>query len=143
MTATTPGQTTNYNLPTVQDENGDVGAALLALLKEGTLLIDAKIHANAQALLTKANKPTKETVTLAVASWQQLSTAVGNYKYKATATLQATIPTNCTIELINNNLASFAKYGFGIATIDGQVVTFYALDKPSDDVALIVEITEG
>lgn len=143
MTATTPGQTTNYNLPTVQDENGDAGAALLALLKEGTPRIDAKIHENAQALLTKANKPVNETITLAVASWQQLSTAVGNYKYKATATLQATIPTNCTIELINNNLASFAKYGFGIATIDGQVVTFYALDKPSDDVALIIEITEG
>lgn len=143
MTATTPGQTTNYNLPTVQDENGDTGAALLALLKEGTPLIDAKIHENAQALLTKANKPTKETITLAAASWQQLSTAVGNYKYNATATLQAIIPTNCTIELINNNLAIFAKYGFGIASIDEQVITFYALDKPSDDVALIVEITEG
>lgn len=143
MTATTPGQTTNYNLPTVQDKNGDAGAALLALLKEGTPRIDAKIHENAQALLTKANRPVKETMTLAAASWQQLSIAVGNYKYQANATLQTTIPTNGTIELINNNLASFAKYGFGIAAIDGQIATFYALDKPSDDVAVIVEITEG
>lgn len=143
MTATTPGQTTNYNLPTVQDENGDVGAALLALLKDGTRIIDEKLHNNAQSLLKKMNKPSKETVTLASDNWQNLSEAVGGYKYKTTATLQTTVLANGTIELINNDLALFAKYGFGIASLNEQALTFYALEKPSDNVALLVEITEG
>lgn len=141
--STTPGTTPNYSLPTVNDSSGDLGAAALALLKTGTPMIDTKLKEALDGVAAAQKKSTRETQSVA-AGWTQLVNAVENYKYSTSVTLSTTIDANkdIEIELINDNLPVFAKYGFGIAAVNGQVLTIYATDQPVAAVSLTFAITE-
>lgn len=85
---------------------------------------------------------TTESYTIAVASWTALA---GQYPfaYSATVTATYTIGNNTIVELINDQAALFANYGFAIGTVSGQTLTIYALDILVDPVTLKVTYKEG
>lgn len=85
---------------------------------------------------------TFETYTIPVADWAPLA---GQYPfaYSANATATYTIGSDTIVELINDQAALFANYGFAIGAVSGQTVTFYAIDSPVDPVTLKVNYKEG
>ncbi len=84
--------------------------------------------------------PTLEEQTIESTAWTSLSGQTP-YTYSATITLTATLDTNSIVELINNQPALFATYGFAIGNISGQVATIYSIGQPSDNVTLTVGVT--
>lgn len=84
--------------------------------------------------------PTLEEQTIESASWTSLSGQTP-YTYSATITLTTTLDTNSIVELINNQPALFATYGFAIGSISGQVATIYSIGQPSESVTLTLGVT--
>ena len=84
--------------------------------------------------------PTTEALTIENTSWTTLSDS-SPYTYNATVTLTTTIGTDSIVELINNQPALFATYGFAIGSISGQVATIYSIGQPSTSVTLTVGVT--
>ncbi len=141
---TAPKKTQNFGLPYVDSaELGDMGECMSALVvpDEGgdcaTAIIDRE-------LALRARKPTRKIVTIASTDWHSLGDEADEYKYFAIATLSMTFKSDSDyeIELINNNLTLFAKYGFGIAMIEGQSVTIYAVKQPNVSVNLMLSVLE-
>lgn len=77
-----------------------------------------------------------------VSEWERMvDETVEPYIYKAEVTASYLIGEDTQVELINNSAVLFAKYGFAIASAEGQTLTVYALDAPYDPVTLRVEYT--
>lgn len=81
----------------------------------------------------------QETLVIPDTSWQALSDS-DPFTYSATATATTTINTDSEVELINNQAVLFAKYGFSIAQVSEQTITFYVIDKPTSAVNLLIGV---
>lgn len=82
------------------------------------------------------NKPVYETKS--VLGW--VSAENGVFKYTCTITLETPFENSSLVELINDNAVLFAQYGFAIGNIDGQNLTIYAIEQPSQEVLLTFKV---
>lgn len=83
----------------------------------------------------------KEVISIAIADWVADST-IDPFTVKADKTLTTTINTNDEVSLVDVNVITQAETGLVIASISGQVITFYAMTIPEDVVSFNV-IVEG
>jgi hypothetical protein len=72
-----------------------------------------------------------------ISNWTTLSDAAP-YTYSTTITAIYTIGEDTEVELINDNAILFAKYGFAIASVNGQEITIYSVTQPSEDISLTI-----
>ena len=79
--------------------------------------------------------------TLTVSSWSALSGS-DPYDYQATVSVTTTIPTNGTVELVNDQAALFATHGFAIGAVDttNNTVTIYSIGEPTSSVSLNIKV---
>lgn len=84
---------------------------------------------------------TTETYTIQAGDWSEDGN-IEPFAQKATVTATHTIGSRTIAELYNDNATLFATYGFSIGSIEGQSVTFYALEAPEDSVILKVNYKE-
>ena len=140
----TPKKTQNFGLPYAENaESGDMGECMRALVVPddggdcATVVIDRELK-------RRVLKPTRETVSIPFNAWTSLGDDADEYKCAAIITLTTTLKadSNYEVELINDNLALFAKYGFGIASITEQQATIYAVKQPDANVSLVFSISE-
>lgn len=81
-----------------------------------------------------------ETFTIEPTDWADVSTSETYTKsYTAPITFDLTQKT-AIVELFNNNIQLFTKYGFGIEAVDttNNTITFWAVNQPEDTVVLTV-----
>ena len=90
-------------------------------------------------LLNKNAIGTTESKTIATTDWTALASS-DPYDYSATVTLTATIGTNSTVELINDQAVLFGTHGFAIGSISGQNVTIYSIGQPAASVSLKINV---
>lgn len=135
-------QTTNFGFPLVDSQSGDMGLSVLTVLLQGDGSADSpkcSLQKIDELLAARQVKPTKETFSIAAASWSDLADATPFTK-KATVTAETTIGADTVVELINDNAVSFAAYGFAIGDVTGQVITLYAIAAPASAVSLEIAI---
>ena len=136
---------TTFNTPTFNGEgttSRPVGV-IYAPTNSGTIgqILQSNGANNAPTWIDMpSTAPTLEEQTIESASWTSLSGQTP-YTYSATITLTTTLDTNSIVELINNQPALFATYGFAIGSISGQVATIYSIGQPSESVTLTLEVT--
>lgn len=92
-------------------------------------------------LLSTRIAPTRETATIAVADWQELSGA-SPFTHYADVTATYTIGTNTNVKLENNDVVLFANYGFAVASVTGQSLRIYSIGKPTDSATLTISFKE-
>lgn len=83
-----------------------------------------------------------ETYSIAVSKWSSVA-GVSPFAHKATVTASHTITNNTVVELYNSDAVTFANYGFAVASVSGQSVTIYAVEKPSAAVTLKINYKEN
>ena len=98
-------------------------------------------NAVTNALASKEDIGTTETLTIADTDWSALSSS-DPYDYSATVSVTATIGANSTVELLNDAAVDFATYGFAIGSVDqpNNTVTFYSIGAPSASKTLKVNV---
>ena len=85
---------------------------------------------------------TTETYTIATSSWTALASS-DPYTYSATVTATTTIGASTIVHLLNDQAVLFAKYGFAVASVSGQVVAIYSVGQPDSSVTLKINYKEG
>lgn len=118
------------------------GSSVNVVQTTGTSTTDVMSqNAVTNALASKEDVGTTETLTIADTDWSALSSS-DPYDCSATKTLTATIGANSTVELINDAAVDFATYGFAIGAVDtaNNTVTFYSIGAPSASKTLKVNV---
>lgn len=118
------------------------GSSVNVVQATGTSTTDVMSqNAVTNALASKEDIGTTETLTIADTDWSALSSS-DPYDYSATVSVTATIGANSTVELINDAAVDFATYGFAIGAVDtaNNTVTFYSIGAPSASKTLKVNV---
>lgn len=97
----------------------------------------SKIKAKLQAVIGDT-----ESYSVATSAWSAAS-GVDPFGYKATISAKHVITSGTVVELYNTSAVDFANYGFAIASISGQTITIYALDKPTKTLGLTINYKEA
>lgn len=108
----------------------------------GITLTGATISADTTVLATKEEAVgTTETYTIAATDWAAV-TGASPYTASATVTATYTIGADTLAELYNDDPVAFANYGFAIESINGQVLTIYAIEAPTASTTIKVNYKE-
>ena len=133
-TAATPDANKNVNItvPTPPTVVQTTGTSTTDVMSQ---------NAVTNALASKEDVGTTETLTIADTDWSALSSS-DPYTCSATVSVTATIGANSTVELINDAAVDFATYGFAIGAVDtaNNTVTFYSIGAPSASKTLKVNV---
>lgn len=131
-TAATPDANKNVNItvPTPPTVVQTTGTSTTDVMSQ---------NAVTNALASKEDVGTTETLTIATSDWAALASS-DPYDYSATVTAATTIGANSLVELINDQAVLFAAHGFAIGAISGQSVTIYSVGQPSASVSLKINV---
>lgn len=131
-TAATPDANKNVNItvPTPPTVVQTTGTSTTNVMSQ---------NAVTNALASKEDVGTTETLTIATSDWAALASS-DPYDYSATVTAATTIGANSLVELINDQAVLFATHGFAIGAISGQSVTIYSVGQPSASVSLKINV---
>lgn len=84
--------------------------------------------------------PIFETAAIDTTNWSTLSNNTP-YTFTAEINIAASLSSNSIVELVNDQPALFATYGFAIGSISGQTATIYSIGQPSESITLKLGVT--
>ena len=90
----------------------------------------------------RAYEGSAEIYTIAKTQWTEGGDSIEPFKYAATIEAAHSLSAKTIIELINNDAVIFAKYGFSIGGVSGQIITIYSFELPEGPVSLTVNYKE-
>lgn len=90
----------------------------------------------------RAYEGSAEIYTIAKTQWMEGGGSIEPFKYTATIEAAHSLSAKTIIELINNDAVIFAKYGFSIGGVSGQIITIYSFELPEGPVSLTVNYKE-
>lgn len=90
----------------------------------------------------RAYEGSAEIYTIAKTQWMEGGDSIEPFKYTATIEAAHSLSAKTIIELINNDAVIFAKYGFSIGGVSGQIITIYSFELPEGPVSLTVNYKE-
>lgn len=119
------------------------GNRIQAILKDSSVTYE-KLSDDVKEMLERGGSSSGESNDFAteqrlISDWSALETSEEPYTHYSEVTL-STLTKAKSVELINDQPVLFAKHGFAIASIVGNVVKVYSIEKPVDDVTLKFEL---
>lgn len=119
------------------------GNRIQAILKDNSVTYE-KLSDDVKEMLERGGSSSGEsndfsTEQRVISDWSALAEGNEPYTHYAEVTL-STLTKAKSVELINDKPVLFAKYGFAIASVVGNVAIVYSIEKPVDDVTLKFEL---
>ena len=140
-----PGNNIQINGRTISATDTTYAAGNGLVLSGGEFSVDTATIAPMNYVNTRINDTaigSTESYTITIADWSTMS-GIQPFYYQATITAAYTIDNNTIVELINDQAINFAKYGFAIGAVSGQIITIYATNEVVNSVTLKINFKEN